>query len=137
MKKGTASAGTVMGILLVLLGFYLLKNGSIAPLPHVCMGAGCILFGLGSGSLISRKALRGDPALQKQMEIDARDERNVAIASRAKAKAYDCMTFLFAALMVTFALMGMPMIPLLMLVFAYLFVHGYAIYYRSRYEKEM
>lgn len=47
------------------------------------------------------------------------------------------MTFVFGALMVSFALMGVDMIAVLLLVFAYLLVHGYAIYYRFRLEQEM
>ena len=43
------------------------------------------------------------------------------------------MTFVFGALMIAFALMGVDMIAVLLLVFAYLFVQGYAIYYRSCY----
>ena len=71
------------------------------------------------------------------MEIEQRDERNIAIADRAKGKAFDMMTFVFGALMLAFALMSVDLPAVLLLVFAYLFVHGYAIYYRCRYEKEM
>lgn len=59
------------------------------------------------------------------------------IANCAKAKAYDVMTYVFGALMIAFALMGVDMIPVLLFVFVYLFVQGYAIYYRCKYEKEM
>lgn len=71
------------------------------------------------------------------MDIAINDERNIAIANRAKGKAFDRMTFVFGALMVSFALMGVDMIAVLLLVFAYLLVHGYAIYYRFRLEQEM
>lgn len=47
------------------------------------------------------------------------------------------MTFVFGALMLAFALMGVDMVATLLLVFAYLFVHGYAIYYRCKYNEEM
>lgn len=40
-------------------------------------------------------------------------------------------------LMVSFALMDVDMIALLLLVFAYLFVHGFGIYYRIKFDKEM
>ena len=39
--------------------------------------------------------------------------------------------------MVSFALMGVDMSALLLLVFAYLFVHGFGIYYRIKFDKEM
>ena len=47
------------------------------------------------------------------------------------------MTFVFGALILSFGLMGVDMIALLLLVFAYLFVHGFAIYYRFKFDKEM
>ena len=95
------------------------------------------MFGHGTGELLAQRALKGDPALQRRMEIEQKDERNMAIADRAKGRAFDLMSFVFGALMVTFALMGVEMAPLLLLVAAYLFVHGYALYWRFRCEKEM
>ena len=89
------------------------------------------------GNLISDKAIQNYPDIKRQKEIEEKDERNIAISSRAKAKAYDIMTFVFGALMVSFALMGVDMIPILLFVFTYLFIQGYAIYYRCKYEKEM
>lgn len=47
------------------------------------------------------------------------------------------MTYVFGALMLSFALMAVDMIAVLLLVFAYLFVQGAAIYYHSKLEKEM
>ena len=55
----------------------------------------------------------------------------------AKAKAYDGMLFVLAALMVSFALMGADMAVVLLLVFAYLFIVGEFIYYLNKYQKEM
>ena len=47
------------------------------------------------------------------------------------------MTFVYGALMVSFALMGIDMIAVLLLVFVYLLVHGFALYYRFKFDKEM
>ena len=47
------------------------------------------------------------------------------------------MTFVFGALMVSFALMEVDMVAVLLLVFTYLFVHGSALYYRFQFDKEM
>jgi hypothetical protein len=47
------------------------------------------------------------------------------------------MIFVFGALMITYALMGIDMVEVLLLVFAYLFVIGYGIYYRFKFGKEM
>ena len=143
MKKAKADyIITALGILLLVFGVYLIKSGQdthgiMRALPYVCIGLGCGIFGHGMGDIISRKAIQTDPKLEKQIEIQKNDERNITISQRAKAKAYDLMTFVYGALMLTFALMGVDMITVLLLVFAYLFVQGYAVYFRCKYDKEM
>lgn len=142
--KGKKSdyAITAIGLVLAAAGLFWVKSlvnpqGFLLALPYVCIGIGCGVFGHGMGNIISHKAIKTNPDLQKQIEIDKNDERNVAISNRAKAKAYDLMTFVFGALMMIFALMGVDVIAVLLLVFAYLFVQGYGIYYRCKYDKEM
>ena len=137
MKKYHNWIVSALGLLLWAVGFWMVKGDVRSTLAYVCIGLGCGMFGYGAGELIAGRVLKGAPELQRQMEIDRQDERNVAIADRAKGRAFDLMSFVFGALMVTFALMGVEMAPLLLLVAAYLFVHGYALYWRFRCEKEM
>ena len=59
------------------------------------------------------------------------------IGNAAKGKAFDLMTYLYGALTFSFAMMDIGIAPVLLLVAAYLFVHGYAVYWRIRLEKEM
>ncbi len=81
---------TLLGIALVAVGFFFLlrgygaAQGLMSVLPFLAIGLGCGTFGHGMGALLSRKALAADPILQKQLEIDQRDERNQAIANLAK-----------------------------------------------------
>lgn len=89
------------------------------------------------GSIISRKALKGSPEIARQIEIEKKDERNLMLASRAKAKGFDMMTFAFGALIICFALMGISLAATLLLVFTYLFVEGYAVYCRCKLDKTM
>ena len=143
MKKNTLQ--TVLGILgfaLLAVGLYLAKTtdaptGIMRALPYVCIGIGCGLFGQGMGGVIERSVLKNHPELIKQKQIEVNDERNQEISNRAKAKAYDVMVFVFGALMVALALMGVDLIVVLLLVFAYLFVVGSGIYYRIKFEKEL
>lgn len=142
MKKAKHYIVTVIGVIILALGLYLVKTIEspqkfLLALPYVCIGVGCGMLGHGISSLISGRILQKHPEIQKQNEINEKDERNIIVASRAKAKAYDLMTYVFGALMVSFALMGVDVVPILLLVFAYLLVHGYAVYYRCKYEKEM
>lgn len=130
------------GVLLLALGLVLLKTeimseGVLSALPYICVGLGCGIFGQGMGNIIGARALKNDPDRQKQLEIEQNDERNMAIANRAKAKAFDLMIFVFGALLVTFALMNVDLVVILLLAFTYLFVVFYSVYFRSRYEREM
>ena len=49
--------------------------------------------------------LESAPEIQKQLEIEQNDERNVTLANLAKGKAFDIMLYLNGALMVSFVLM--------------------------------
>ena len=132
----------VIGLLLLATGLILLKTivnpqGVLVVVPYVCIGLGCGAFGHGVGDIVNNRIAKNNPQLQKQMEIDKNDERNIAIANQAKAKAYDIMLYVFGALMVAFALMRVDMVVVLLLVAAYLFVVGFFIYYLNKYHKEM
>ena len=132
----------VVGVVLWGIAVLLLRqnpgnSGFWRALPYVCLGVGAGLLGQGIGRLVQRKALQSDPELARQQEIEAGDERNIQLAQRAKAKAFDLMVFVFSALLLVFALMGVDLTAILLLVAAYLLVQGYAVYCRVKLEKEM
>ncbi len=141
-KENVYYLTAVVGLLLLAVGLIMLKviadpQGILLTVPYVCIGLGCGAFGHGVGDLVNHKVAKNDPQLQKQMEIDKNDERNIAIANKAKANAYDIMLYVFGALMLTFALMNVDMLAILLLVAAYLFVVGFFIYYLNKFHKEM
>jgi len=53
----------------------------------------------------------------------------MAIAYRAKAKAYDMMVFTLGAILLAYTLMDLDMVAILII--------GYRIYYQIEYEREM
>ena len=112
-------------------------QGLMAALPYVLIGLGCGTFGYGAGAAANAMVARRYPDVARDREIEEKDERNVAIANRAKARALDSMYYVFGALMVALALMGTDMKVILLLVAAYLFVAGSMVYYLCRYQKEM
>ncbi|MEK4853390.1 hypothetical protein NST04_26285 [Paenibacillus sp. FSL H7-0756] len=143
MKKSiSAYLLVIAGVVLLAGSLYLIRTNSdpeglMRTLPYVCIGLASGMFGSGMGELMSRQAMKSNPAAAKQVEINKNDERNVAIATRAKAKAYDMMVFVFGVLMLAFALMEIELTVVLLLVFGYLFTIGYGIYYRFKYDREM
>ena len=58
------------------------------------------------------------------------------IGNMAKAKGYEMMTYVYGALLLAFALMGVSFTIMIPFVIAYLIVHDYAIYQRFKIEKE-
>ena len=142
MKRAKNIWLSVLGFALIAAGIYLIRTvtdpqGILRALPFLLVGFGCGIFGHGLGELLAKKAAESDPETARRMEIDQTDERNVMIGNMAKAKGYDMMTYVFGVLMVAFALMGASWAVILPMVVAYLFVHGYAIYFRVKFDKEM
>lgn len=139
MKRNTAVLLTAIGAVLLAGGictlFINLKG--VPALPYILIGVGCGLTGHGIGELLQKRSLHHAPEIQKQIEIEKRDERNVAIANRAKAKAYDLMIFVFGVLLLVFALICVKWEAVLLLAAGYMAVVGYALYYRIKFEKEM
>ena len=130
------------GAALLAAGLVFLKAASGAQgvaqaLPYLGVGVGCGLFGHGAGEWISRSAAKQNPEAARAMRIEKQDERNTAVINRAKAKALDVMIFVFGALNLALVLMGIDFRVTLLLVFAYLFVLGSAVYYHIRYNREM
>ena len=139
-KNAMSIVITMLGVLCAIAGFFLLKNFTdmpSLPYPYVLIGIGCGAFGHGFGSIISYKAIKNHPDLIKKKEVEINDERNQTISNKAKAKAYDCMIFVYGALILAFTLMNVSLPIILLMVFAYLFVSGYGIFYRFKYDKEL
>ncbi|MEH6996091.1 hypothetical protein V7075_25885 [Neobacillus drentensis] len=133
---------TIVGVGLFAGGLYFIKTienpqGLLGALPYICVGLGCVIFGHGIGEIILQHAMKRAPEAAKQLEIDKKDERNLAIANQAKAKAYDMMVFVFGALLLSFALMGIDLLVLLLFVFTYLLIIVYSTYYRFKFNKEI
>ena len=142
MKQAKNVWLSVLVLALTGAGIYLIKTvpdpqGIMRVMPFLLVGFGCGIFGHGLGELLAKKAAASDLEMARQVEIAQTDERNVMIGNMAEAKGYDMMTYVFGALMVAFALMGASWAVILPMVVAYLFVHGYAIYFRVKFDKEM
>ena len=142
MKRAKNVRLSVLGFALIAAGICLIRTvpdpqGILRALPFLLVGFGCGIFGHGLGELLAKKAAESDPETARRMEIDQTDERNVMIGNMAKAKGYDMMTYVFGALMVSFAVMGASWTVIIPMVIGYLFVHGYAIYFRVKFDKEM
>ncbi len=129
---------TIVGLAILVVALILIKRYAIdSVLLYLCIGIGCGVFGNGFGKIINQWSRKQDPLKAQKMDIEQKDERNVAILNKSQAKAYNIMIFVFGALIMAFGLMGVDIKEVLMLVAAYLFVCGSSIYYNIKYSKEM
>jgi hypothetical protein len=113
------------------------SEGILKTLPYICVGVGAGVFGGNLGTALRNKAFNKNPQAAKQMEIEQKDERNQTISNRAKARAYDLMIFVYAAIIIAFALMRVDLYVILTLVAVYLFFIFIYVYYFTKYQKEM
>lgn len=133
---------SLIGFIILAVGAVLAKftrdiQGIMQTLPYIFIGIGAGIFGQNLGSAFNIYAMKKAPQMAKQKEIEEKDERNVALRNKAKARAYDLMVMVFGALMMAFALMEVSFAVILAIVIAYLFIVFSNIYFISKYQKEM
>lgn len=133
---------SVIGFMIFGVGLVLIKlvpdaDGVLKILPYLCIGVGAGIFGGNLGTAIQNKTVLNNPQAAKQVEIEQKDERNQAISNKAKARAYDLMIYVYAAILLAFALMQVDMYVILILVTVYLFFVFTNVYYLTKYHKEM
>ena len=133
---------TFVGIGLVVVGFLLHKyslstDKMIVTIPYIFIGVGCGIFGHFMDNLIKYFSTKNHKELERQIQIDKNDERNILIAEKSKAKAYDLMVYLFVSILIIFSLMGVDKLAIIMIVAIYLSIQIYALYWRSKFENKM
>lgn len=131
-----------LGVVLVALGLYIYQktlgmDKIVVVIPYIFIAIGCGIFGHFTGNLIQYYSTKNNEELKRQIEIEKNDERNILIAEKSKAKAYDLMIYLFAAMLIIFSLMGADKLQILVLVAIYLSLQIYALYWRSKFESRM
>lgn len=131
-----------LGVVLVALGLYIYQKNvgmdkTVVVIPYIFIAIGCGILGHFTGNLIQYYSTKNNEELKRQIEIEKNDERNILIAEKSKAKAYDLMIYLFAAMLIIFSLMGADKLQILVLVAIYLSLQIYALYWRSKFESRM
>lgn len=131
-----------LGVVLVAVGLYIYQktvgmDKTVVVIPYIFIAIGCGILGHFTGNLIQYYSTKNNEELKRQIEIEKNDERNVLIAEKSKAKAYDLMIYLFAAMLIIFSLMGADKLQILVLVAIYLSLQIYALYWRSKFESRM
>ncbi len=141
-KVGRYIAWTVVGAVVVVVGIVLLlqfpdAEGVLMVIPYLCIGYGAGIFGGNLGGAIANRSLNKNPQMAKQMEIEQKDERNQALSTKAKAKAFDMMLWVFVAIIIAFSLMQAGLVVILAVIGSYVFILCAYIYFLNKYHKEM
>lgn len=131
-----------LGVVLVAVGLFIYQktlgmDKTVVVIPYIFIAIGCGILGHFTGNLIQYYSTKNNEELKRQIEIEKNDERNVLIAEKSKAKAYDLMIYLFAAMLIIFSLMGADKLQILVLVAIYLSLQIYALYWKSKFESRM
>lgn len=147
MEKNNKTIGkyifyTFIGLLILATGAVLAKlmrdyTGVLQSIPYIFIGIGAGIFGQNTGTIGKILSVKNDPEFAKQIEIEENDERNVMLADKARAKAYQLMIFVYGALMLAFAIMKVDIVIIITMVVAYLFIVGSSVYFRSQIAKKM
>jgi len=133
---------SVIGFVIFGAGLVLIKllpetDGILKTLPDICVGLGAGIFGGNLGTAIKNKTVLKNPQAAKQIEVEQKDERNQAIGNMAKARAYDLLIYVYAAMLLAFNFMQVDMYVILTLVAVYLFFVFANVYFLTKYHKEM
>lgn len=131
-----------LGVVLVAVGLFIYQktlgmDKTVVVIPYIFIAIGCGILGHFTGNLIQYYSTKNNEELKRQIEIEKNDERNVLIAEKSKAKAYDLMIYLFAAMLIIFSLMGADKLQLVVLVAIYLSLQIYELYWKSKFESRM
>jgi len=126
-----------VGIGLFCVGGFILKAPELKAISGICIGIGAGLFGMSLGGIIEFRVQDKNPSYKRQMNIEAKDERNISIKSKVKAKAFDVMGTVFGILMLIYVLIEADRLIIYLVVVAYLLVYAIYIWYMNKYSKEM
>ena len=127
----------VLGAILFAIGGFVFTGKDVNTVSGLFIGIGAGLFGLSVAQIIVIVIAEKNPEYKRKASIEEKDERNIAINNKAKAKGFDAMGYILTILMLIFVFLNADLTIILLLVFAYLLVYGVFIFYLNKFSKEM
>lgn len=121
---------------LALVGLVVITDESLKGISGICIGIGAGAFGMAIAQIVTAAMMRKNPEYFRRQSIEERDERNIQIRVKAKAKGFDAMGIIFGVAMLCLVLTNANISTVLLIVGAYLLVYVVQIYYIAKYSKE-
>ncbi len=136
-KKSFYVSCLIVGILLVVISIVFCLNALNKTVSGICIGLGSGLVGLSFSNLFMLRWYKNHPEELKKARIEATDERNELIRSKAKAKCADILQWfiLGAAWVAIFA--GLPIWMTMLLIGIYLLKFILDLWLMTKFNKEM
>ncbi len=135
-KKILHAVLMVVGIGLFAAGAWI-KDEALKQISGVLIGVGAGLAGMSLANLVSAWVEASNPAYSRKVAIEQKDERNQQINNAARAKAFQAFTPIMGILMLVFVLINVEVLPILLLVGAYILVYIFYFLYLNIYLKVM
>lgn len=124
-------------VILIALTIYLQLPNPSQGLVGVLLGVGVSFAISGVLSAIILRIESKSPARMKQSVIERKDERNISLRNRAKAKASDISCWFFMVIVYLNILIDGPLWLTLVIVGAFLLHYLLVMFYLGKYSKEM
>ena len=135
-KKSFYIMTLIIGIVLFCSSF-LLRGEELKTISGILIGIGAGLIGMSIVNLWMKGFEEKNPELVKENEIEFKDERNVMIRYRAKAKAGDIIQWFIIGIAYLLIIIDAPLWTILITVGGFVLYHIICLYYMNKYQKEM
>lgn len=133
-----ALAQLLFGLVLLAAGIWLvIAQAGEQPDGFLLAGVGCGMAGAGLAALVGEVRKQRDPELARQERIGENDERNQMLLWRSKARAFDCMLYIWGGLLLWFALKNLGSQVVLPLTAGYLLTVAVCFISLARLQREM
>lgn len=114
-----------------------LRSEELKSISGVLIGVGAGLFGVSIVNLYMKKLEEKNPDIKKQNQIDLKDERNITIRNRAKAKAGDITQWLIMGIAYITILINAELWVTLVVVGVFLMYNVLGLYFTNKYQQVM
>lgn len=135
-KKSFYLFTMIIGICLIGVSLFL-RSEELKSISGVFIGIGAGLFGVSIVNLYMKKLEENNPDIKKQNQIDLKDERNITIQNRAKAKAGDITQWLIMGIAYITILIEAQLWVTLVVVGVFLMYNFLGLYFTNKYQQEM
>ena len=133
-KKSTFYITALSISIIMIIGSLFVELNSLSGL---LLGTGAGVFGANIAKLYSINLEKKNPDIRKENEIELKDERNILIRQRAKAKSADIIQWLIMLIAYLEIFVNAPLWIILLTVGIFVLYNIIQIYYINKFNKEM